>query len=515
MHGGCLGCVHSLINLASPAWPTLPRAVRTHAGRNSEGYSECPYLTGELAHAVVTGMQGDDERYVQVVAGCKHFVPYDGPSTNHASDYDLFSTYLPAFKRCMEAKGPAWQGALNVMCSYGPVAGVRGYAGTESCTNDRILQTILKGRYNFSGFVISDLGAVDASKPDSLQAGMDVYLGTGAGAGDVQAWLQKGSLDQTRLDDAVRRTMLPRFLEGEFDPPEMVPYWDTAAFGCDQIGHARNRRLGYEAAVQSLVLLRNDGTLPLSPQAGKAVALIGPFADHARWMFQRYSHVPAPTSPLLVSVAQAMRAAAGPGVEITTTPGCTDANTTTKCASLDTGAVAAAEAAADVLVLCVGTGEPVESETAHDGIGATISLPGMQEQLVASALASGKKVVVVLFTTSPKNGPYMTHANAVLQAYYPQTSGGAAIADVLLGSAVPSGRMATTWPSQWNCTTQGCTTLPARLLGSKVTYSGPPKRQTWPPNEPVPSVAFASPPTTPHPHAGAPWARRGKQTRPV
>ena len=159
-----LSCFSPMINIIrDPFW-----------GRNSEGYSECPHLTGEMAHSVVTGMQGDDPRYVQVVAGCKHFVPCeaahlpttplcsmrwsnphhphppalaapfplplpalprrsltpgcaccgwarladDGPATSTASDYDLFSTYLPGFKRCMEAKGPAWQGALNVMCSY-------------------------------------------------------------------------------------------------------------------------------------------------------------------------------------------------------------------------------------------------------------------------------------------------------------------------------------------------------------------------------------------------------------
>ena len=95
----------------------------------------------------------------------------------------------------------------------------------DSCTNSRILDVILKDRYNFSGFVISDLGAVDATKPDSLAAGMDVYLGRGVSAANVQTWLLQGKLSQARLDDAVRRTMLPRFLEGEFDPPAQVPYW--------------------------------------------------------------------------------------------------------------------------------------------------------------------------------------------------------------------------------------------------------------------------------------------------
>ena len=125
-------------------------------------------------------------------------------------------------------------------------------------------------------FVISDLGAVDASVPDSLAAGMDVYLGKGASATDTEAWLARGSLAMDRLDDAVSRTLYPRFLEGEFDPPEMVPYWNQSKFGCDQLGSAENQRLGYEAAVQSLVLLKNDGVLPLalpSPAASPPLKL--------------------------------------------------------------------------------------------------------------------------------------------------------------------------------------------------------------------------------------------------
>ena len=162
-------------------------------------------------------------RYLQVVAGCKHFVPYDGLASSTASDYDLFSTYLPGYKRCMEAKGPAWTGSLNIMCSYTKTGK---YAGSNSCTNTRILNDILKERYNFSGFVISDLGAVDNVHEKALVAGMDVYLGSGASGADVGGWLKDGTLTEARLDDAVSRTMLPRFLEGEFDPPEMVPYWD-------------------------------------------------------------------------------------------------------------------------------------------------------------------------------------------------------------------------------------------------------------------------------------------------
>lgn len=464
-----LSCFSPMMNIIrDPFW-----------GRNNEGYSECPHLTGEMAHAVVTGMQGDDERYLQIVAGCKHFVPYDGKASSTASDYDLFSTYLPGFKRCMEAEGPAWKGAMNIMCSYTE----QDYAGSNSCTNSRILDAVLKQRYNFSGFVISDLGAVDGHTAASIAAGMDVYLGSGPNGREVKSWLASGLLTQARLDDAVSRTLLPRFMEGEFDPVEMVPYWDTTKYGCDKVGAPEHHRLAYEAAVQSLVLLRNDGVLPL-PKTSK-VAIIGPFGTHARWMFNRYSHVPAPGSPLLVSVAQAMASALGSD-QVTSAAGCSDVATTTACLKLDTAAVAAAEKNADVLVFALGTGEPIESETSNGSngpAGATLVLPGEQEALIEAGLKTGKKVIVVLFTASPKNGPWMSKVHAVVHAAYPQMFGAKAVTDVLLGDAAFSGKLATTWPKHWSCNASypvpkhaprwspsECETLPGRLLDSNVTY---------------------------------------------
>jgi beta-glucosidase len=384
------------------------------------------------------------------VAGCKHFVPYDGRALTTASDYDLFATYLPGFKRCMEAEGRAWKGAMNVMCSYTE----QSYAGSNSCTNPRILDDILKRRFNFTGFVISDLGAVDGHTAASIAAGMDVYLGSGPSGNEVHSWLSSGKLTHERLDDAVSRTLLPRFMEGEFDPPHMVPYWDQAHFGCDKVGAPEHHQLAYEAAVQSLVLLsNNDGVLPLAKSKGK-VAIIGPFGTHARWMYNRYSHVPAQGSPFLVSLAQAMASALGSD-RVTSAAGCSDVATTTACLELDSAAVVAAQKDADVLVYALGTGEPIESETsngAHGPAGATLLLPGKQEALVEAGLKTGKKVVVVLFTASPKNGAWMSKAHAVVHAAYPQMFGAQAVTDVLLGNAVFSGKLATTWPKQWNCT---------------------------------------------------------------
>ena len=334
----------------------------------------------------------------------------------------------------------------------------RSYAGSNSCTNTRILNDILKDRYNFSGFVISDLGAVDNVHEKALVAGMDVYLGSGASGADVEGWLNDGTLTEARLDDAVSRTMLPRFLEGEFDPTEMVPYWDLAEYGCDQIGSAKHQQIGYEAAVQSLVLLKNAATagtrtraeaetaeakskkapttatnsnrnrnsdgsggsadtvrttnadtaaaLPLAKDA--KVAVIGPFGTHARWMFARYSHVPQRSNPLLVSVVDALSGVLVPGGgSVTSAAGCDDVATTTACTSINATAIAEAEKDADVLIYCVGSGEPLESETQGEDAKVTLALPGQQEAMVMAGIATGKKVVVVLFTASPKSGPWV------------------------------------------------------------------------------------------------------------
>ena len=155
-------------------------------------------------------------------------------------------------------------------------------------------------------------------------------------------------------------------------------------------------------------------------------------------------------------------------------------NSTTWCQSIDEHAVKSTAAAADVLIFLVGTGEKIESEVANGAIGATLQLPGKQSALIDLGLASGKQVVVLIFTASPKNGPWMHLANAVVNAGYPQNGGGAAIADVLLGRQSFSGKLSTTWPKRWSCDVVGpdprghikgrCEVLPSRLLGTNLTY---------------------------------------------
>jgi beta-glucosidase len=170
-------------------------------------------------------------------------------------------------------------------------------AGSASCTNSRIMTSLAKQSLQFPGFFISDEGAVqDPTSPASFGAGCDTFLGSGGPSGDsIDRWLKEGAIPKGRLDDAATRTLLPRFLLGEFDDPSTVPFWDHAR-GCSVVGSPEHQQLAYEAASQSLVLLKNKGgrALPLRaiaasgdiPDANEPikVALLGPMTN-ATWMY--------------------------------------------------------------------------------------------------------------------------------------------------------------------------------------------------------------------------------------
>lgn len=170
-------------------------------------------------------------------------------------------------------------------------------AGSASCTNHRIMTSLAKESLDFPGFFISDEGAVqDKNSPASFGAGCDTFLGSGGPSGDsINSWLTDGAIPKGRLDDAATRTLLPRFLLGEFDDPSTVPFWDHEA-GCSVVGSKEHQQIAYEAAAQSLILLKNRGgnTLPLNvPGSSRGtessngplkVALLGPMTN-ATWMY--------------------------------------------------------------------------------------------------------------------------------------------------------------------------------------------------------------------------------------
>ncbi len=270
-------------------------------GRGQETYGEDPFLTSRLGVAFVGGLQGQDTTYVRVVSTPKHFAVHSGPeSTRHTADvdpspYDLADTYTPAFRATvMEGH------AQSVMCAYNSVD------GQPACVNTHLLQDLLRKDWHFNGFVTSDCMAITdiavghKYAPDMEHASVDaVRAGTDTSCGPEYAVLTKavkdGLLQESELDAAVRRLFMARFRLGMFDPAAQVAYEQIPYSEVDSAAHAQ---LALETARKAMVLLKNDGVLPLRGEL-KRVAVIGPNAESLAALEGNYNAVPLhPVTPL-------------------------------------------------------------------------------------------------------------------------------------------------------------------------------------------------------------------------
>jgi beta-glucosidase len=271
-------------------------------GRGQETYGEDPYLTGRLGVAFVKGMQGDDPKYLKVVSTPKHYAVHSGPEPERhrfdaaASERDMQETYLAAFRATVtEAR------AESVMCAYNRVN------GEPACANTHLLEDTLRGRWGFTGYVVSDCGAIadiyqrhHFVKTAEEASAVAVKKGTDLECGDTYralvAAVKQGLVSEAEIDRAVKRLFEARFRLGMFDPPEMVPYSKIPFSENDSPEH---RRLALDAARESIVLLKNEkNTLPLRREI-KSVAVIGPNADDVRVLLGNYNGQPSrATTPL-------------------------------------------------------------------------------------------------------------------------------------------------------------------------------------------------------------------------
>jgi beta-glucosidase len=294
-------------------------------GRGQETYGEDPFLTAQMAVAYVTGMQGSDPRYYLAIATPKHFVVHSGPEpTRHFADvdvskHDMEDTYLPAFRAAI-VDGHAG----SIMCAYNAIN------GQPACANEFTLQHTLRGAWQFQGYVVSDCDAVRdifnghryrPSQPQasaiSLERGMDnecADFGEPSGNADYEPFLaavQQGYLAENAIDTTLIRLFTARIRLGMFDPPSMVPYDHIPASELDSPAH---RRLALRLAEESMVLLKNDGVLPL--KAVKRIAVVGPLADQTAVLLGNYNGIPTHT----VSLLEGMKAEF-PKATITYVPG--------------------------------------------------------------------------------------------------------------------------------------------------------------------------------------------------
>src|SRR4029453_17089150 len=283
-------------------------------GRGQETFGEDPFLTARMGVAFVTGMQGDDPKYYRVISTPKHFAVHSGPEPSRHKDdikvskHDQVDTYLPAF-RATVTEGRAG----SVMCAYNSIN------GQPACVNEFLLQDQLRSKWNFKGYVVSDCEAVvnifrdhrfTKTQPEAsalaLQRGMDnecIDFSKVNDDHDYKPYLdayKQGILKESEIDRALIRLFTARIKLGMFDPPELVPYSSIAEKKLDSAEH---RAMARDIANKAMVLLKNDGILPLKKGATK-IAVVGPLADQTRYLLGNYTGTPTHT----VSVLEGLKA---------------------------------------------------------------------------------------------------------------------------------------------------------------------------------------------------------------
>jgi beta-glucosidase len=451
----------AVVGLKQTYAPMVDVSHEPRWGRIAEAAGEDPYLNSVLAAARVKAIQGRDySARDKLVASPKHLAAYGQPeggrdyNTTDLSEQRLRNLYLPPFKAAIDA------GADTVMCSFNAINGVPG------CGNDYLMNQVLKGEWNFDGFVESDwtavaeLRACPPKRPDTGECGHGVAADGPAAAAlalnsgvdsemtstlirDFGAeLLEQGRISIGRIDDAVRRILRIKFRAGLFENP-YAPFTPDEAeeqmLRPDAVAAARN------AASRSMVLLQNEGgVLPLDPS--KKTAVIGPLARNQHDMLGPWWGAGRDADAVTVFDGidqQSPGATYAEGCKLSNTePPHTDPE---GCGS-DAGfaeAVAVARAA-DQVVLALGETREMSGEAAARS---TLDLPGRQEELLRAIRATGKPVAVVLFSGRPLTLENMVDdAPAILEAWFPGVQAGPAVADVVFGKVNPGGKLPVSFP---------------------------------------------------------------------
>ena len=426
-------------------------------GRGHETYGEDPYLTGQMGMQFVKGLQGDDSKYLKVVATAKHFAVHNGPEPSRhtfnavPNTRDLWETYLPAFENLMvDAK------AYSIMSAYNRVD------GESSSASWMLLEDILRKQWNFDGYVVSDCGAIrDIYKFHEIvnsfeeAAAIGVRRGCDLNCGGIyQRSLKKavklGLIDEGEIDLSVSRLMLAKMKLGMFDPTEIVPY---AQIPFEKVDCKDHDEMALKMARKSMTLLKNDGILPLDRSKIKKIVVIGPNADNIRALRANYNG----TASNPVTVINGIIKFVGSDIEVIFHKGppiAKDENN--KFTSLSENALADVKTA-DVAIYVGGLdayweGEekkkrkPVEGFLSGDRT--KIELPEVQLNALEAMNKTGTPVVFVMLSGSAiaLNG-LEKELKAVLAAWYPGQRGGDAVADVLFGNYNPAGRLPVTFYS--------------------------------------------------------------------
>ncbi|HEY1848271.1 MAG TPA: glycoside hydrolase family 3 C-terminal domain-containing protein [Opitutaceae bacterium] len=415
-------------------------------GRGQETFGEDPFLMGELGLAMVRGLQGDDPRYMKTAACAKHYAVHSGPERErHGFDAkptkkDLFETYLPAFEKLVRGGVEAVMGAYNRTL------------GEPCCGSAYLLVDILRGRWGFKGHVVSDCGALDdihlhhkVTRTEAESAALAVHntcdLNCGGTYNYLLAAAKEGLVSEGEIDASVRRLLAAKFKLGLLDPQERVPWSETPVAIVDSEKH---RAVSKQAAVESIVLLKNNGVLPLR-RDHRGVLVCGPTAANVCALLGDYFGF----SPRLITFAEGITEAVAEECRIVYRTGCPVLSDQAPGVNYTYGTAAENE----VTIAVVGLDPSLEGEEGDavasptDGDRDYIELPPVQRAFLAELRKHAKKLIVVVTGGSAVAIPEIHEtADAVLQVWYPGCEGGRALADVLFGAAAPSGKMPVTVP---------------------------------------------------------------------
>ncbi len=419
-------------------------------GRGHETYGEDPYLTGELGKAFVDGIQGDGE-YLKAAACAKHFAVHSGPeAVRHkfdakASKKDMRETYLPAFEKLVKDAD-----VEGVMGAYNRTN------GEPCCGSKTLMQDILRGEWGFDGYYVSDCWAVrdfhtNHMVTDTAEESAALALKTGCDVNCGNTYLhmmkayEQGLVSEEDISLAAERLFTTRFMLGLFDETE----YDK--IGYDRIECKEHLALADRATAESVVLLKNDGILPLEKKKLKAVGVIGPNANSRAALIGNYHG----TSSRYITVLEGIQDCMGEDARVYYSEGCHLFKDRVENLGLRQDRISEAVAVAknsDVVVLCLGLDETLEGEEGDTGNSyasgdkVDLLLPEVQRELLEAVVATGKPVILVNMTGSAMDLRYaQEHCAAIVQAWYPGARGGRVVADILTGEISPSGKLPVTF----------------------------------------------------------------------
>ena len=420
-------------------------------GRGQETYGEDPYLAGRLGVAFIKGLQGNHSKYRKLDATAKHFAVHSGPEPlRHGfnavvSPRDLRETYLPHFQAAMqEGKVAAVMGAYNRT------------NGEPCCASPTLLQKILREEWAFDGYVVSDCGAIDdfhvhhkVTRTAAESAALAVKSGCDLNCGCTYCKLEEavmlGLLTGEDLNRALRRLLTTRFKLGMFDPEKNVPW---SKLSPEIVNCGAHRKLARRMAQESLVLLKNNGVLPLRKNL-RHILVVGPNAMDQAVLMGNYNGV----APQMQTVLEGILDKAGAGTQVQWAKGCELTGDRSPNFG-ELGLLTSYGPPLDAVVAVLGYSAFLEGEEGTGDAGGdrqTYGFPGRQREYLEHLKTLGKPLVLVVTAGSPVDLNWAeANADAIVMAWYPGEQGGGAVADVLFGDYNPAGRLPITFPKSYD-----------------------------------------------------------------